>query len=129
MSTKGSILHAKLDALYSAMQRLKPTSPPEDFDAFGAFFDKDCIVYLKSMREHAEPSIGREAAIASLRQNVAQYYIEERRVLSRATSEDGMMAIVEMKNHLSVLGSTLDPFYETVVAVFNREGLVSELKT
>jgi hypothetical protein len=129
MSTKSRILHARLDALYSTIQSLKSTSSSQDFDAFGAFFDKDCTVYLKSMREHADPSIGRQAAVDSLREILAQYHIEERRVLSRATTEDGSTVIVEMKNSLNVLGDILDPFYETAVAVFNEGGLITGLKT
>jgi hypothetical protein len=129
MAVNTKALHAKLDALYSKMQSLNSTSSPGDFDAFGAFFDKHCTAYLKSMREYAEPSIGRQAAIDTLKEILAEYHIEERRVLSRATSEDGSTVIVEMKNRLSVLGGTLDPFYETVVATFNDEGLISELKT
>lgn len=65
MSSKSSIHHAKVDALYSTMQNLKSTSSPADFDAFGKLFEKDCTVFLKSMREYAEPSIGREATIES----------------------------------------------------------------
>ena len=129
MATNSSNLNTKVDALYSTMLSLKSTSPPEDFDAFGAFFDKDCIVYLKSMREHADPSIGRQAAVDALKEILAEYHIEIRRVLSRAISEDGSTVIVEMKNSLNVLGGTLDPFYETVIAKFNEEGLISELKT
>jgi hypothetical protein len=129
MATDARTLHAKVDVFYSKIQSLKSTSSPEDFDAFGAFFDKDCIAYLKSMREYAEPSIGRQAAMDTLKEILAEYHIEERRVLSRATSEDGSTVIVEMKNRLNVLGDTLDPFYETVVATFNDEGLISELKT
>lgn len=111
------------------MQNLKSTSSSQDFDAFGAFFDKDCTVYLQSMREYADPSIGRQAAIDSLKEILAQYNIEERRVLSRATTEDGSTVIVEMKNSLNVLGDTLDPYYETTVAIFNEEGLITGLKT
>jgi len=128
MSSKSSIHHAKVDDLYCTMQSLKSTSTPADFDVFGEFFDKNCIVFLKSMREYAEPSIGKDAAIESLKEILAQYHIEERRVLSRAASEDGSTVIVEMKNRLNVLGSELDPFYETAVAVFTEEGRIAELK-
>lgn len=125
---KGIALQAWLDSLYSTMQNLNSPSLPEDFNAFRGFFDNNCVVYLKNMREYAEPSIGTQASDATQKGILADYYIEERRVLSRATSEDGLTIILKMKNSLNILGNSLDRFYETAVAVFNEHGLITGLK-
>jgi hypothetical protein len=81
------------------------------------------------MREHADPSIGGQAAVDTLKEILAEYFMEERRVLSRATSDDGSTVIVEMKNRLNVLGGTIDPFYETAIAVYNNAGLITGFMT
>jgi hypothetical protein len=130
-------LYVKLDALYQTIDNLKPTSTPEEFTAFGAFFAENCTVYLKSMREYEKPSIGRAATISSLKEILLEYHVAERRTLSRSvtTSADGaeerMIVYSEAKNKLHVLGQNLDPFYETAVVTFVRVGedwVVSELK-
>jgi hypothetical protein len=41
-----------------------------EFDRFARFFSETCVAYLKSMREYNEPSIGRQATIDSLRENL-----------------------------------------------------------
>lgn len=120
--------HEKLDSVSALMQKLKSTSSPEDFAEFGAFFDPHCTVYLKSMREHAEPSFGREGAVQSMKENLDVVHIEERRVLSRSTSADGFTIVCETKNRLDVLGEILDPFFETAIVSFNDKGLIIEWK-
>lgn len=121
-------LHDKLDSVYNLMQKLKPTSSSGDLAEFGAFFDEHCTVYLKSMREHAEPSFGREGAIQALKENLTVVHIDDRRVLSRSTSAEGSTIFCEMKNRLDVLGEVLDPFFETAVVSFNDKGLIIEWK-
>jgi hypothetical protein len=121
-------LHDKLDSAYRLMQKLNPTSSSTDLAEFGAFFDPNCTVYLKSMREHAEPSFGREGAIKALKENLSVVHIDERRVLSRSTSAEGLTVFCEMKNRLLVLGEVLDPFFETAVVSFNDKGLITEWK-
>ena len=131
MATQNDALHAKLDAHYATMQKLTLESPAEDFAAFGAFFNEECTVYLMSMREYAEPSLGRQAAIAALRENLNEIRMVERRVLSRSvtTNADGSSTVFhEMKNHLVVCGDVLDPFYETAVVHFDKDGLITEFK-
>ena len=128
MAISESALHSKLDALYHTMQQLTPTSTSDDFDTFGAFFDKNCTVYLKSMREYASPSIGRQAAIDDLKESLKECQLGERRVLSRSATADGSTIFCEMENRLKILGETLDPYFETAVAVFNDEGLITQLK-
>ena len=118
----------KLDSLYDMMQKLTPASSTEEYDAFGAFFDENCTVWLKSMREWAEPSIGRYAVIDTLKESLTQVHIDERRVLSQSMSPDGSILFCEMKNRLNVLGDTLDPFFETAVVKFNDKGLIVDLK-
>ncbi|MCJ1382580.1 hypothetical protein MMC17_005693 [Xylographa soralifera] len=120
--------HSRLESLYQTWQSLRPTSSDKQFDVFGAFFDEACIAWLKSMREWDQPSIGRQAIIDKVKANTELHHLEERRVLSSFTSEDGLKVVCEMKNRLSVIGNPLDPFYETAVATFNEQGLITDFK-
>ncbi|KAE8448472.1 hypothetical protein EG329_009353 [Mollisiaceae sp. DMI_Dod_QoI] len=121
-------LQAKLEDLYRTIDGLKFDSTAEEFDAFGTFFSENCITYLISMREYDEPSIGRQATVDALRDNLKMQHVAERRILSRSFTADGLTAFTEMKNRLHVLGQTLDPFYETAVVVFDENGLVTGFK-
>ena len=123
-----STLHRKLDELYNILQKLRSTSSEEAFDELGAFFDESCSAWLLSMREWAEPSIGRESIISTAKQNLQTCHLDERRVLSRSAADDGVTIVCEMKNRLIVLGRSLDPFYETVVVKFNERGLITDFK-
>ncbi|TVY40474.1 hypothetical protein LSUB1_G003284 [Lachnellula subtilissima] len=107
---------SRLEGLYQTWQNLRPTSPPEQFHDFGAFFDDSCTAWLKSMREWDQPSIGRQAIIDNVKTNIQSHHIEERRVQSSLVSEDGRTVMCEMRNRLDVLGTPLDNFYETAVA-------------
>lgn len=118
----------RLNSLYQTWQKLRPTSSDQHFDEFGAFFDESSTAWLQSMREWDQPSIGRQAVIDKARTLTETSHIEERRVLSNFVSEDGLTVMCEMKNRLSVRGTPLDPFYETVVARFNEKGLVTDFK-
>ncbi|KUJ06792.1 uncharacterized protein LY89DRAFT_397492 [Mollisia scopiformis] len=118
----------KLKDLYQAIDSLKPTSTPEEFQTISAFFSPTCTTYLKSMREYDEPSLGRTATISSLQDNLKIQHVVNRHIISQSTSADGLTVYCEMKNRLHVLGQTLDPFYETAVVVFDEEGLITEFK-
>ena len=128
MATSSTALHQRLDALYDTIQKLTPASSSDEFDTFGAFFDHNCTVYLKSMREAADPSIGRQGVIDDLKEYIKVCHLDERRVLARSAATDGSTIFCEMKNRLDILGEILDPYYETAVAVFNEEGLITQLK-
>ena len=119
---------SRLEGLYQKWQNLRPTSPPEQFHDFGAFFDDSCTAWLKSMREWDQPSIGRQAIIDNVKTNIQSHHIEERRVQSSLVSEDGRTVMCEMRNRLDVLGTPLDNFYETAVARFNEKGLITDFK-
>lgn len=60
-------LHAKLDALYDVWMKLSLDSPPADFEKFASFFDEDSTAWLLSMRELADPSIGRQGIIEGIK--------------------------------------------------------------
>ncbi len=126
--TANNPLHAKLDAFYDTMQRLTLKSSPEEFSRFASFFDEKCIVYLQSMRERSTPSLGRQGVIDGLKDNLKDYYLDERRVLSRSISDDGLRIFCEMENRLVVHGRVLDPFPETAVVVFDKDGLITSFK-
>jgi hypothetical protein len=120
----------KLDALYETIQNLSLSSPPEEFDKFGAFFDNDCKAWLKNMREYDTPSIGRQGTIDKLRSIMKEKYwsIAGRKVISSATTADGLRVFSETEKRLIIHGEPVDPFFETEVAVFNSEGLITELR-
>ena len=116
---------AKLAALYKTIDSLTPTSTPQEFEAFAAFFSESCTTYLKSMRVFAEPANGRAATIASLQEVLQQQQVVERHILSQVTTptnEGETKVFVEMKNKLHVLGRTVDTFYETAVVTFDAKG-------
>ncbi|KAI1804697.1 hypothetical protein F4811DRAFT_518763 [Daldinia bambusicola] len=126
MSTAAS-LHAKLDALYDVLSGLTVSSPDADFEKFASFFAEDCRAWLISMRELAEPSVGRKGVIQGAKDLVKNMRIEERRVVDRFDS--GNRVSVEMSNRYDCLGKTVDPFWETVTVAFNDEGLITDFKT
>ena len=118
----------RLDSLYTTWAKLRPDSSNEEFNSFGTYLAEDCVAWLSSMREWADPSVGRQAAIDFVKQNISIYYFEDRSVLSRSVSEDGRKATIEMKTRMNVMGKSLDNSYETGVATFNDQGLISDLK-
>lgn len=121
-------LDPKLDELFDLLLKIRHESPEAEFDRFGKLFDENCTVWLQSMREHLEPSIGRQAVIKTLKDNLTHYYLEERRILSQAVDEANSRVFCEMKNRLVVHGEVLDPFYETAIATFNADGLITDFK-
>ncbi|XXG96868.1 hypothetical protein Hte_003159 [Hypoxylon texense] len=123
-----SILHAKLDALYEVWSKLSVDSPHTEFQAFADFFSEDCTAWLLSMRELKQPSIGREAVIAGIKEALKDTRIRERRVVDRFESAGGSKVSVEMDNRLVVQGRDLDTFPETATAVFNEQGLITDFK-
>jgi hypothetical protein len=92
MATNNNPLYIKLDALYDKMQSLKSSSPPSEFFAFGGFFSEDCTVYLKSMRTHAEPALVDRPPSKPFKLTLA-IHLNERRILSRAVSANGLISI------------------------------------
>lgn len=118
----------RLRALQATLDTLSSASSPEEISNLGHFFAEDCIAYVASMREYDEPSIGRNATIAKYREILQFYHIHERRVLSHSTSADGKTVFCEMKHSVHIFDELLDPFYETVVAIFDDKGLIKELR-
>jgi hypothetical protein len=124
------VLQDKLDALYETIQSLSLSSKPEEFEKFSAFFDKDCKAWLKNMREYDTPGIGRQGVIDKLRSIMMEKFwrIAERKVLFSATTADGSRVFSETEKRLIIHGEPVDPFFETEVAAFNSEGLITELR-
>ncbi|WMI38775.1 uncharacterized protein CLAFUR5_20137 [Fulvia fulva] len=101
-------------------------SPPEHCSHFSTFFTTNCLTQVRSMRE---PVLhGRSAAISDLKERLNYWHLDEPRIISRTTSDDGMTVILEMANKLSILGDVIDPFPETVVARFDEGGCIESLK-
>lgn len=121
-------LGAILNALYDIIQGLTLASSDEDFKAFGAFFAEDCTVYLKSMNLHRMPGVTRTEAIEDMKEVLEKVKIEKREILSSSTTANGLTLFCETKQRINVMGDTLDPFFETEIATFNEEGLITELK-
>jgi hypothetical protein len=130
MATPSSVMQKKLDDLYRTIQNLSSSSSVEEFEVFGAFFDNDCKAWLKNMREYDTPGIGRQGTIDKLRSIMKEKYwsIAEREVISSSTTADGSRVLCETKKRLIIHGQAVDPFFETEVAVFNSEGLITELR-
>ncbi|KAI1137148.1 hypothetical protein F5Y05DRAFT_79885 [Hypoxylon sp. FL0543] len=128
MATPISSLHQRLDSLYDVWTSLKPDSPEAAFAKFASFFDEDCTAYLLSMREIAEPSVGREGVVKGIKEVLKDTRIKERRVVARFDSGGGSKISVEMLNRLEVRGQELDTFPEVAVVTFNDEGLITNFK-
>jgi len=125
-SASSSELHAKLDAMWAYMQTLSAKSSAEDINKYGDFFAPDVTAYLSGMS--APPAIGRDGLVKTVSSLFAYWELRERRVLSRAVSEDGTTAIAEMDNVLGIMGDELNGFAETEVVSFNSSGLIQEYR-
>ena len=121
-------LQDRLDALYQVLATLRLDSQPEEFTKFASFFADDGIAYLKSMREHDEPSIGRQGIINGIKDVLKDQCLENRRVVSISTNDRERTVFTEMEMRYVVHAEVLDPFHETSVAVFNGDGLITNFK-
>ena len=119
----------KLNELYAIIQQLRPSSPPEQFEAFAQNFTTDCTVYLKSMNMHRMPGLSRVEAIEDIKEVLEKVQILERDVLHFALASDGCTVFCETKQRISVMGDVIEPFFETEVATFDQDsGLIKQLK-
>ncbi|KAH9892294.1 hypothetical protein F4778DRAFT_315030 [Xylariomycetidae sp. FL2044] len=131
---------SRLDALLAHWQRLTPSSPDAQFQAFASFFAADCTAWLLSMREVASPSVGRAGVVQGIRDAVATAQVKDRRVVSLATSTtttsttsttststtstknaSTKVVFCETANTIVVHGHVVENFPETVVARFNND--------
>jgi hypothetical protein len=127
---KAVVYRKKLDDLYVLIQRLTPTSPQEDFDAFAQFFSLGRTVYLKSMNMHRMPGISRVEAAEDMGEVLEKVRIQSREVLHFGVSYSPGADTVfcETKQKIDVMGDVLDPFFETEVVTFDKDGLISCFK-
>ncbi|KAI2604659.1 hypothetical protein GGR54DRAFT_448898 [Hypoxylon sp. NC1633] len=123
-----SALHARLDALYDTWMKLSPESSPSEFETFANFFDEDCQAWLLSMRELSQPSVGRKGVIKGIQEVLTNTRIKQRRVIDRFEGGGGSKVSVEMSNQLVVQGKEVESFPETVTAIFNDKGLITDFK-
>jgi hypothetical protein len=128
MAVTSNSEHSAIDKVYELMMKLSESSPPEDYEAIAAYFDKDCVVYPWSMREYALPAVGRKAAMREFQERAKIERILAREVLSHSSSADRKTLFCEMKHRVDVFGQTVDPYFETAVATMTNEGLIGELK-
>ena len=130
MTTKDNL--QTLDKLYETIKSLSPTSSSEEFEKFAAYFTEDCKTWLKGMREHATPTIGRKATVDKLKEIMGDRYwqLDDRKVLSSSTTTDpnGSKVFCETTKRLILHGQVLDPWYETEVVVFSPDGLIKDFK-
>lgn len=127
MATTAS-LQARLDAVYNQLLVLRQDSSPAEFETFAQFFAEDCTAYLRSMREHAEPAIGRTEIIKDLKDILKDQYFDGRLVISQSVNEQESRIFCEMENRYMIHGQPLDPCHETAVVVFTADGLISTFK-
>jgi hypothetical protein len=123
-------LEGKLYDLYITIQNLSPSSSAAEFEKFGHFFTSDGKAYLRNMREHDQPAKGRNEIVKKLREIMTEkhWQITERQVLSSSDTSDRSRVFCETRKRLLVCGKTIDPFYETGIAVFDDQGLIEELR-
>ena len=123
-------LQGKLHDLYTVIQHLSPSSSDAEFEKFGTFFSPDAKAYLKNMREYDQPAKGRENITQKLKEIMTgkNWQIVDRQVLSSSVTSDGSRVFCETRKRLLVFGETVDPFYETEVAIFDGQGLIEELR-
>jgi hypothetical protein len=121
-----------LEELFQLITTLRSHSPSQEFDKLGAFFTPDCRTWLKGMREHASPAVGRQATIDKLKEMMADRYwcLDGRTVLSSsiAPEADEEKVFCETTKKLILHGKVLDPFYETEIVVFTPQGLIKDFK-
>jgi len=125
---KADLYRKKLDELYVLIQRLRPSSPPEEFESFAQCFTIDCTVYLKSMNMHRMPGISRVEAIEDIKEVLEKVHILEREVLHFSLASDGHTVFCETKQRINVMGDIIEPFFETEVATFDDTGMIKQLK-
>ncbi|KAF2791282.1 hypothetical protein K505DRAFT_249273 [Melanomma pulvis-pyrius CBS 109.77] len=128
MSNEANFYRTKLEELYVIIQRLRPSSSPEEFETFASCFTTDCTVHLKSMNMHNMPGISRDEAIEDMKEVLGKYHIEEREVLFFSLASDGHTVLCETKQRINVMGEIVEPFFETEVVTFDDEGLIKVLK-
>jgi hypothetical protein len=126
---KEELYRKRIDELYTIIQRLRPSSPAEDFEVFASYFTPDCTLYLKSMRLHFMPAISRHEAIEDIKEVVENFQIEQRKVLQFSMAPDGYTVFCETEQRLNVMGDIVEPYFETDIATFDDEGLIRILKT
>lgn len=123
-------LQQKLDAVYNLIETLSPDSPSSKFEEFAAFFAPNAKAWLKNMREYDSLGVGRQEIINKLKSIMTEKHwrIAEREVIASAVSADGSRLFCETRKRLDVCGQPIDPFPEVEIAVFNAEGLITELR-
>ena len=119
-----------LDKLYESIKSLAPSSSPDEFDKFAAFFTPDCKTWLQGMT-HAGAN-GRKETVDKLKRLMSDRFwrVDERRVVSASVtaSANGHKAFCETTKRLILHGQALDPFHETEVVEFTEDGLIKDFK-
>jgi hypothetical protein len=111
-----------LDTFWSTLQTLKPDSPDAEWDKLAAFVHPEAVMYTMGM--NAPPNRSRAEALAAFKGLVGYWKLVERRVVASGLSADGKTAFNEMKNHITILGETLDHYPETEIVQFDDDGLI-----
>lgn len=121
MASTADELHAKLDAFWESIAPLRPASTDAEYQKMASFIAPDAKLWFNGV--NAPVTIGPAGAVEALKTMTTFWSIEERRVLTRATSTDGKTIIAEMDNRL-VLGGLPTDLNEVEIVTFNDEGLI-----
>lgn len=124
MAFSSTQLLDRLDALYETWSHLSKSSSPSDLQSFVDFFSPECETNIKSMREPSRH--GKDALMSALKEFLAVEKIDQIRTMTQAVGPDGLTVYREMRNIIDILGSKME-MPETVVVVFNQEGLIERL--
>lgn len=126
--TSADSFDSKLDALYDKWQKLPTDSSDSALESFASHFSTNATAWLLSMRELADPSIGREGIIEGIKKALSDSQITERRVVARSVTPDGRKVFIETSNAVTVHGKLIDPLPETTVVEFDDKGLIVDFK-
>jgi hypothetical protein len=112
-----------LDDMWAILETLGPDSTEEELKNFAGLFDKDAKVYFNGMG--GPPSVGHEAILETLTGLLNYWKPLERRVTTKAFSEDGMSITAAMDNRMLIVGKELNHVPECEVVAFSKEsGLI-----
>jgi len=116
----------RLTSLLELYETLSASSPDDDLRSFAAYFAPSAKAYLYSMRD--KPAIGRDEIVQTLRSILLEISLDQGNIITLLDTSDGAKVIAELQSTLDVLGTKLN-YPQTLVATFDSQGLIEELKT
>jgi len=111
-----------LEAMWSFMATLTPTTPDAELQALTKFYEPTATVYLNGMTQL--PCTSHESLIATTKALMTYWALSERKVTSHV--ETGGIVVNTMLNKLLIMGELVEDFHECEVVTFSERGLVQE---